>query len=201
MIRQSDIDGLPVYDGDLPSGTTFRHQTPFVIRPKDYFVADGDTLYLKAEKGPVQDGGMAYGLRLRSVMAPEKSKMGLADEVLKRHGMPYSPGNPGLEAKAHATEICRNRAVLVVPRGQDRFGRTLSDIYVSGAPGQRFSLDGSFSLEHKLTSPRSFLENSVMRWAQGERRPDERVTDEIFGARLGEDPGDRFWRNDQGSEI
>ena len=196
MISQADIDEIVSYQGDLPSGTSYRHPSPFVVPPGKYFVSDADTLYLRGVGNLGDVPGTAYGLRMRSVMAPEKPALGLVDQVLKRHGMPYSPGHPGVEARNQAVQRCKGRAILVIPHGEDKYGRMLCDIYVSGRRGNDFDLSGAFSLEHDLASDRNILQPALLRWKGGERRPPYEPTIEQLQARMGEDPTDRFWGND-----
>ena len=169
-ITKEDLEGLEVYDGKLPIMSRRYHEETFIAPPGTYYPHDGDSIHINGAPGKDGNPGMAYGIRVASVMAAEKPVLGVADKVMLRHQMTPRAGDPGLAAKKAIKGLCEKRAIMVVPKGLDRFGRLLANIYISGAPGKDFEPRGALSLEHEMT--RRKLSN----WNPNSEVPSPRIT-------------------------
>lgn len=129
---------------------------PFLVRPDDWTIIDGDTFRVRT--GLLADGRRhdAFRIRLSTIDTPELRKPALFDRVLAACPDPMRDG-PGERARDHLKALCCRRVILVTPprdpdgrASTDRYGRLLGQVCVSGRPGSLFSLDGAFSVEHAL---------------------------------------------------
>ncbi|KAE9614973.1 hypothetical protein Lal_00048306 [Lupinus albus] len=92
---------------------------------------------------PVQDEEILarkYRIRLRGIDAPESS-------------MPF-----GKEAKAELTKIVQNRSLRVLIYGEDRYGRSVGDIYCNGMFVQEFMLKKGLAWHYTAYDKRPELE-------------------------------------------
>lgn len=145
---------------------------PFIVRPADYYVIDGDTIGVNTTQ--TDDHGKrlrSFSIRLRSVMAPEKKRQRTtsADIILGKLGRKPKNYDPGSFSHSTASILLRGRCILIIPgndRKKDAHGRLLGDVYVSGSHGKRFDFSQAFSLERVLLSDSLVTKN-----------PDESVPD------------------------
>ncbi|MEP2668839.1 MAG: thermonuclease family protein [Cyclobacteriaceae bacterium] len=99
-------------------------------------VIDGDTIEVLRD-------GKAIRLRLNGIDAPES-------------GQPY-----GTKAKEFAASILAGKEVSVVPHSQDRYGRTIADIYLSdGSWFNKTIVAAGFAWHYKQYSKDSELANA-----------------------------------------
>lgn len=180
MISRDDIRHLEVYDGARPAMSR-PHEETFIAPPGTYFPRDGDTIHINGKSPVTGKRDLAYGVRLASVMAPEKPRLGITDQVLMRAGRPVRPGDPGIAATNGIQALCKDRALMIVPLGVDKFKRLLANVYVSGKPGASFEPEGAVSLEHALAA------RNLVGWSPENRMPSRIITANEIGARLGRD--------------
>lgn len=129
---------------------------PFIVRPADFYVIDGDTIAVNATKTDDQGKRLrSFSIRLRSVEAPERSKKkeDVSDIILGKMGRRQRSYDPGSFSHSTASILLKGRCILVVPgkdRQRDDHDRLLGDVYVSGSGGKKFNVTDAFSLERVL---------------------------------------------------
>lgn len=129
---------------------------PFIMRPRDYYVTDGDTItFLSSELDERDRRRPEFRIRLQSVNAPERSRekrdaVGQFLYALGRDPEKYAPGHKSHQEAIILTKGCCLLVIPSVTRAKDDKGRLLADIYVSGLPGSGFTFDDAFSLDRVL---------------------------------------------------
>lgn len=144
-----------------------RVNRPFVMMPGQFRVVDGDTLWCLSDvKGP-KGYEKSFGLRFRSIAAPERVKSRPTDKVLQAGGIDPYFDHPGRQATEQMRAYCNRRAVLVIPSGQqDKYGRSLVDMSVIPKTNGIFNPAEAISLE------RLMLQRRVVDPFQGQELPD-----------------------------
>ncbi len=145
-----------IRDGDLSEMMLGRPTQPFLVRPKDYFVVDGDTVSLRTKSASTGRSVEAFSVRLDGVNAPEMPKSRATDALMRGIGIEPHPGSPGQLATDRLRALARGHALLIEPVEQengdvvDRYGRLLARISISGSPGRDFDLSGALSVSAVL---------------------------------------------------
>lgn len=142
---------------DILPKMVMRPSEPFLVRPYFYSIVDGDTFRIRT---PVLEDGKrheSFRIRLTSIDTPELRKPSLFDPVLAAGGYDPFRDGPGEMAREYLRKICERRVILVHPRlddagraAQDRYGRMLAQVTISGIPSPLFRLNGAFSCEKAL---------------------------------------------------
>jgi hypothetical protein len=156
---------------DRPAGMdpTLLGTRPFLLRPGNFSVIDGDTIWVlpnprtrRADGGPPN----SFSIRFRSIAAPERPKKRATDAILKAGGVNPYWDSAGQKATDLLKTYLDKRALLVQPSGEiDRHGRMLGDMYVVPYTGARPDLDRAISIEHLM------LDNDVVSPFRQEARP------------------------------
>lgn len=135
--------------------------SPRILRPKDYVVIDGDTIWALAP--PDENGKRPSGfeIRLRAVSLPEKVMNTRIERAFRALGAPsrFTSGDKAtqfLKTETKGKGKADHRCLLIIPsvdpiRGtvrKDRFNRLLADVYISGSPGDTFELANAKSVDH-----------------------------------------------------
>lgn len=154
-----------------PAGmdTAVLGKRPFLLRPGNFSVIDGDTIWVTPN--PARQGGEtraknAFSIRFRSIAAPERPKKRATDSILKAGNIDPYWDSAGQKATNLLRKYLDKRALLVNPTGEkDRYGRMLADMYVVPYTGSSPDLSRAISIEHMM------LDQQVVNPFKQEKRP------------------------------
>lgn len=138
-------------------------QQPFLLRPGNFSVIDGDTIWALPNPRPEkrEDGVPSYSfsMRFRSIAAPERPKRRATDRIIKSAGIDPYWDSAGQKATDLLKTYMKRRALLVQPTGStDKYGRMLCDMSVVPYTGSSPDITRAMSLERlmleqKVVSP------------------------------------------------
>jgi endonuclease YncB( thermonuclease family) len=128
----------------------------FLLRPGHFSVIDGDTIWAMTNTN--KDNGdfnqrqkKSFGIRFRSIAAPEKPKGRATDRTLKAAGIDPHWDSAGKKATELLKMYLDDRALLVQPTGRiDRYGRMLADMCVVPYTRSEPDLGRAMSLEQLM---------------------------------------------------
>lgn len=161
---------------------------PCVVRPYDYRVIDGDTIWVMAPPNPSNDGKRdpGFSIRFRSVSAPEKSRKSAIETFFKKIGA-ESDYKLGDEATDFLRNKAKGRLLLIVPSvdqqdgslRRDKYNRVLADVYLSGDTGK------VFDVANAICVPDMMLEKGYASTNPGEEPARSRAKEAILQANPG----------------
>lgn len=137
--------------------------TPRILRPKDYAVIDGDTIWALAERDEDGQRPAGFHIRLRTIKAPEKNRTTNIEKAFVRMGIDskYTSGDKAadfLKYQTKGSKPSEQNCLLIIPSldpqtgnvRRDRFRRLIADVYISGRPGEIFEIANAKSVENLM---------------------------------------------------
>lgn len=134
--------------------------TPRILRPMDYCVIDGDTIWALGERGEDGKRPCGFSIRLRTISLPERTRDTQIDKAMRKLGIDtdITTGDLAkmwLKTKLRGQKYSEARSILVIPSRdpitggirKDKYNRLIGDVYVSGKPGNAFEIANAESVE------------------------------------------------------